>query len=655
MSQISTNSPRAIAPGVPAAKAAPGALDLSKLEGAPALTPDALSLAKVSAELPAALQGLAPGEREALTRLSPGARMVAFAELPADAEAAKLAVAKRLTDYAASRVPGKGATFEGSWQLADAAIAAETLDKMSMPDRARLEGVVFKRAAAAKVDDALQSRDSKGLASMAAAENDEFGALGKAGRSLVSLLEKLAFTSPLAALLVGWFPHAMGQVRNREITLGDAKPAVMREVLTHEIGHQVQFGPTPDLAEIKEWSKLSGWMDGPNAALGLGEDGELKNFDPTVRPTRTDNFVYPDFTDNLDPQALEEFADSLKDPALKARFKDAASVQKTLEGAIEATFGVKARGYAMTSPLEDFAESYRAFQNDPDMLIKQAPDKFLFLNANSRRFSPEQVAERFKAAGVDLKATATKLASVGLTQETLDKINRANGLTADVQVLGAQAEKVLKKDDVPAFQRVYLELQASVAAKDTAFLAGFLSDPAKALGETWGQLSEAEKAQFTSPQQRQELLGKLQRGQASYASAASEGLKRVHLKALQSLASDLVDRGDFRDALASDPERALAGNKHYAQLPPAVRRALLDPQTRQNLPEFTKALGTMLLADQTWLVGDGELRQRMKTSIAEMSEESLTVALDRLRQDPQDAAKTFLGINADLSAGAPAA
>lgn len=657
MSQISSNPARANAAAAPTpvVKAPSGALDLGKLEPSAqaSLSPDALKLAAVSTELPAVAQGFSAPEKETLAKLGEAARKVAFADLPADPDAARAAIAKRLTDYASSRVPGKGAAFEGGWKLADAAVAAETLDDMTVADRARLEGVVFKRAGKAKVDDALQGRDSDGLASISATDGKQWGLLGGVARKLVAFLQK--FAPSIAAFLVGWFPHALEQHRNREIMLGDNDPKTMREVLTHEIGHQVQFGPDPDIADIKEWGKLSGWMDGQSPALGIDHDGNLLNFDPSIRPTRSDNFVYDDFGQGIDQQALKEFADDLKDPEMKARFQDAASVAKTLEEAIEATFGVKARGYSMTSPLEDFAESYRAFQNDPDQLVAKAPDKFLFINANSRKYTPEQVAERFKAAGVDLRATATKLASVGLNQDTLDRINKANGLTADVKALGAQAAEMLKKSDVPAFQQVYLKLQTGVAQKDNGFLVKFLTEPDAAMGDTWHALSPEEQAQFASAEQRQDLVTKLQKGQASYASASSEGLKSIHVKALQSLASALIDRADFRDALAKDPEQALASNPAFAQLPPSVRKALLDPDTRKNLPAFSKELNAILKGDGTWLMGDSEVRKRMQKAIAGMNDESLTVALALLHKDPDNAARSLLGINVGLSADAPAA
>ena len=64
-----------------------------------------------------------------------------------------------------------------------------------------------------------------------------------------------------------------------EETLG----AIVTHVLVHEIGHQVQFGQTPDLGFMKEWSKLSGWQNADGSpAYGLSEQGDLSGFDPSA-------------------------------------------------------------------------------------------------------------------------------------------------------------------------------------------------------------------------------------------------------------------------------------------------------------------------------------------------------------------------------------
>ncbi|MFP5501979.1 MAG: hypothetical protein ACLGIN_05780, partial [Candidatus Sericytochromatia bacterium] len=420
----------------------------------------------------------------------------------------------------------------------------------------------------------------------------------------------------------------------------------MKEVLTHEIGHQVQFGKEVDPAAIKEWSKLSGWKGQDGAfASGLGADGRLMGFDPSVRPARSDNFVYETFVDDLDPKAVKIAADAITDPELKAEFLHTAQIKRNMRGAIEETFGVKALGYSMTSPLEDYAESFRAFYLDTELLVRKAPDKFLFLNAQSGRYTAEQVKVFFDRAGKDPQAVATAmLKDTELTQETIDRVFKVNGLAADTQALGKAASKLLSgAEALPPFRRAFLELQKRVGERDLAFIGAFTKDPAQAFGQVWEQMSTAERGMFSSPAQRQEIVQKMRAGQMSFSSGASQALKQMEVESIRGLAASLMEPG-FLAELHQSPATAIAGLPGHADMPPALKAALGKPETQEGLKRFADALQTLVNADQMWLLGGGDLKAKMMENLGSWNEESLSGAIALLDQDPEKAAKVFAGL-----------
>lgn len=596
-------------------------------------------------EMPAIFEKLSTRDKNALGELPPAFVKELLAGVSANVDVAKLEISGRLLKQAKALVPGEGVAFEPAeaFRVSDAAIAYQVLNDLSRADRARLEGVTFNRVPSAILSQAHRGREADGAAIMDVEQGR--GLMGKLGFRLAALFEAWALTAPLGLMLKAWFPHALAEYRNRSITIGDAQATRMKETLTHEIGHQVQFGKEMDLEAINEWAKLSGWKSASGAgSVIVDENGQLRGFDRDVRPTRTNNFVYENFTEDLTPAAAREVLKDIKDPELRREFEQTLKVKNNLRGAIKEIFGVEALGYSMTDPLEDFAESYRAFYMDPELLVKKAPDKFLYINAASRRFAPDQVQAFFERSNKDAKQVATGLAGTGVAQETVDRVFKANGIAADVKALAAGAAAELKRGtgNIPAFRQAYMMVQQKAAEKDLAFVNAFTQDPAKALGDLWGKLSPAEQGQFADQGKRVEMMTKMQRGQMSYVSATAQGYKEIEVAAIQRFGQKLLDDPEFRVALQRNPRQALSSVAKGA--PPTLLRALTDPKMQASFKQFAATIDSLMKYDSIPLLGGGDLRDAFEANLKNVNEEALAASLGVLKEDPEKMAKIFVGL-----------
>lgn len=596
---------------------------------------------------PAIFEKLSSRDKQTLMELPAAVRNKVLAEgTSSDLDAAKLQISQALLGMTKKLVSGEGIAFEpeGAFRVSDAAIAYDVISNMSVADRKRLEGVNFKRVQSTFIEHEHLNREVDGAAHVGVSEGKGF--FGQFGFKLANLFEMWALTAPLGLMLRSWFPHALAEYRNREVHIGDAQASRMKEVLVHEIGHQVQFGQDLEMNQFAEWAKLSGWQNADGSpAVGLTGAGQLTGFNPDVRPTRTNNFVYEDFTKDLTPEAVKTAADAIKDPELKAEFLQTAKIKKNLMGAIKETFGVEAKGYSMTNPLEDFAESYRAFQMDPELLVRKAPDKFLYLNANSAKYTPEQIQVFFERAGKDPKATATSLlTNSGLNQTTIEKVFKANGLAGNTEALAHSAEKALAKGaELPAFRQAFMEIQKRVSDRDLTFVNAFTKDPSKALGAVWSGLSEAERFQFADEAGRVEIVQKMQKGLMSYATGATQGLAAMESAAVQELGNKLMSES-FLNQVQDDPAKALATLEHQAHLPPAVQALLETEKGRESFKRFASKLGTMVNADNMWIVGGGDLKKKVSEGLKSWDGQTLTLATRLLEENPEDAAKYFGGV-----------
>ena len=601
--------------------------------------------AAATVELPAIFAKLSARDQNALNQLQPAFVKELLTGVSANVDAAKLEVSGRLLAKAKALVPGEGVTFEPAeaFRVSDAAIAFQVINDLSRADRARIEGVTFNRVPSAILSQAHKGREADGAAIMDIEGGK--GVLGKLGYRLAALFEAWALTAPLGLMLKAWFPHALAEYRNRSITIGDAQATRMRETLAHEIGHQVQFGKEMDLEGINEWAKLSGWKSASGAgSVVVDENGVLRGFDKDVRPTRTNNFVYENFTEDLTPAKAREVLAGINDPELKREFEQTLKVKQNLRGAIKEIFGVEALGYSMTDPLEDFAESFRAFYQDPELLVKKAPDKFLFINAQSRAFAPDQVQAFFTRSNKDARQIATGLAGTGIAQETVERVFKANGISADAKALAAAAGKELSKGaaGIPAFRQAYMTVQQKATEQDLGFISAFTQDPAKALGPLWNQLSAAERGQFADQGKRVELVQKMQRGQMSYVSAATQGYKEIEVAAIQQFGRKLMDDGDFRKALQSNPRQALASVAK--NMPPALLRSLTDPKMQSSFKQFAATIDRLIAYDNIPLLGGGDMRAAFEKNLEGVNEEALTASLGVLKDDPEKMAKIFVGL-----------
>ncbi|MBM3275254.1 MAG: hypothetical protein FJZ00_08875 [Candidatus Sericytochromatia bacterium] len=229
------------------------------------------------------------------------------------------------------------------------------------------------------------------------------------------------------------------------VRLGDiaSKDGVIADVAAHELGHAMMGGGRWDGSELREFSKLSHW-ERPDGTLFNGYDSAYTpiNVEPGLTPKQASNMV-------------------------------------------PCHHGDHQTCYAATSPAEDYAESYRAYVQDPNLLMKTAPEKFLYLNANSKAYTPAQVAQFATANGKDLAFEMAELKRSNMRPETSAKIEQANGV-AGLGNPGSGAGDLIAL------------VQGKAA--DPAFAAKLKSNPAEAVGAAlWGKLTPAEQAILKNP------------------------------------------------------------------------------------------------------------------------------------------------------------
>lgn len=126
-------------------------------------------------------------------------------------------------------------------------------------------------------------------------------------------------------------------------------------------------------------------------------------------------------------------------------------------------------------PREDFAEAFQSFMTSPAALLKSAPEKFLFLNAESRQYSPADVQRMAKEAGVDLTQVVTSLVVSGRASQTMiDRMCEFHGISADKVALLAKDQELLGKGaNLDALtERLALDIGANGAATTKLLKAG---------------------------------------------------------------------------------------------------------------------------------------------------------------------------------------
>ncbi|HEY9898550.1 MAG TPA: hypothetical protein V6D00_05155 [Pantanalinema sp.] len=466
---------------------------------------------------------------------------------------------QQVSDFQArinSMVPG-GVRFEtkdgASWTSGEMRNLLEVVEGMSPGDRQALSGLNFVRTGqldtAAGGDAAVSKHfgkelgDVAGQSAMASAQTGTSESTGFMAQVRNFALHSAEVLEGIPVLrFIGKSLKAMfGQeAPERAIVLGNSGSLVSKNVWAHEIGHQVQMvnrGWNPE--KIAEFGKLSGWTENyadgkAYAADGVdNRTGEKLLFDEQVlKAARSDNFVSK---------------------------------------------------YAMTSPTEDFAESYQAFLSDPKKLMQVAPEKFLYINAQSQRYGASEVKGFAQQAGQDLEAVATELMlNSGLKQQTLDAILGVNGLSADKGALVSEAASQLASGD--ALSQAWAKI--AVEAKDPASASRLLSNPEAALGDIWGKLDADEQALFKDGAFMQARVAELQGGTASFRSSADATQTEAHRRAIGDLVGGLLKDPAFGQALGANPAQALQASGLGARLAPEVAEAFAtNPEAARKLTE----------------------------------------------------------------------
>ncbi|MBM3266206.1 MAG: hypothetical protein FJZ01_01040 [Candidatus Sericytochromatia bacterium] len=209
--------------------------------------------------------------------------------------------------------------------------------------------------------------------------------------------------------------------------------------------------------------------------------------------------------------------------------------------------------YARSSAAEDFAESYRAYLKRPAELMNASPEKFLFINAKSRKYPPDEIRSIAVEAGVDLPLAMASLRGAGLRDHTLDLIEKRNGLEK-AGAAGTAAGDVL--ESLPAH------------AGDPGFAARLMADPEDALGaETWDRLTARERQLLQDP----EYTGKLLAAAAANKAAPADKVTAGDVKGWRAYLKDLLREGPEGDHSAGDLLRKLHKPEYWDQLSPRMR------------------------------------------------------------------------------------
>ncbi|MNR81324.1 hypothetical protein D3C72_120650 [compost metagenome] len=523
-----------------------------------------------------------------LSGLSSGVRQMVLSEGITDVmptEAKQDQIRTNLKREISSLVPG-GVTVADAgakWSASDLAALHDVIKAMPAADRQALSGMVFERegALAMKGGDYHSNVKSlfKGedLTSGSIGGGAYFGAQSTDGgeekpgglRGMFSKIRDFFRNLGIKIFKPLMNEEQIAQFKSQapegKIVLTHSGSMVAKDLLAHEVGHMVQMnGGRWDPAKIKEFSQLSGWteqyQDGTREiADGIdNRTGEMLKYESgIVKPTRDDNFVSQ---------------------------------------------------YAKADPIDDFAESYRAYLNDPSSLMAAAPEKLLFVNAQSGKYTRDEVAQLAQKAGVDLQDVFTNLVLDGnLKQETLNAISEMNGVQADKRRISSGAEA----SNGDALAEATSKITAKAIVGDTGFVNQLLSNPQAALGaELWESLSADEQDMLKDREFVRGIVSDLGAGRASAASAGLSikiEIAREGVRDTFSLLGGTDGKAQqFRTALAADPELALKKAGLWDKLPEELRKPFVDPANRQAVQQLAQAVSASQPSGKMgWLIKVG--------------------------------------------------
>ncbi|HBN09208.1 MAG TPA: hypothetical protein DD435_11370 [Cyanobacteria bacterium UBA8530] len=593
---------------------------------APEKATDSLGLQKANTPSPAD-SALTDRSLNAMGSLSSGVQKFVSANKIAEGMpdvAKEKQVIENLKGEITKLVPG-GVKFEevgGEWKVSDLTNLYNSINAVPLGDRSALAGTSFQRAGTVTKSDTGYSdalKNAMGEDIAGGAVGGMAGATSTAGTTKKSLWERISasfkkYEEKFFSFFTGktLTPEATGgsavPTANRAITLTDSGSFVSGDIYAHEIGHLVQQSNGRwDPEKIKEFGKLSKWTesygDGKEyAADGVdNRTGGQMSFDNSVTKAKnTGNFV---------------------------------------------------SNYAKTDPAEDFAESYRAYATDPDSLMKSAPDKFLFINSTSRKYSAEEVGEMAKKAGVDLNKVATDLVvNSGLKQESLSNILKVHGLTADKTAVLNDSQT---KKPLDALGIATARITSETLKGNQDFIDGLGRDPQAAIGPvTWSKLSKEERALLSDKTFVQKMVDDVKAGTASQNSLGNEVQIELARQGVKDLMTNMVTDANFRQALQVDPQKALQDAGIWDKLPAEMRDPIVDPKNKQAVNAMLDKISTSGLT--------ASMQQNLTSYVSKLTPESFQVFAQQLgdKNFPDKAAQNLdsilkTGVDLDEKAGGP--
>ncbi|HEY9766342.1 MAG TPA: hypothetical protein V6C82_08245 [Chroococcales cyanobacterium] len=538
-------------------------------------------------------------------------------------------VIENLEGEIAKMVPG-GVKFEevgGAWKVSDLTNLYNSINAVPLGDRSSLAGTTFRRAGTVEKSDAGYSAAVKKSMGQDVSGGAVGGAADNAGiKRQTGLWGKICNTFQvykqiLSNLFTGKTlkPEAKGgsavPTADRAITLTNSGSLVSGDVFAHEIGHQIQMSKGRwDPEKIKEFGKLSQWTE----SYGDGKEYQA---------------------DGIDNRTGSQMA-----------FDNSITQAKKTSNFVS--------NYAKTDPAEDFAESYRAYANDPDSLMKAAPDKFLFINSTSRKYSAEEVGEMAKKAGVDLKKVATELVvNSGLKQENLNNILKVQGLTADKNAVLNDSQT---KKPLDALGIATARITAETLKGNQDFIDGLKRDPQAAIGPvTWSKLSKEERALLSDKQFVGKMVEDVKAGAASQTSLDNQIHIELARQGVKDLMSNMVNDSKFRSALQQDPEKALRDSGIWAKLPAEMREPLIDPKNKTAFNAMLDRVGSVQTMGQ-FTLQKGNIEKNITAYVAKLTPESFQTFAQQLgdKDFPEKGAQNMTsimttGMDLDEKTGAP--
>lgn len=545
---------------------------------APRIGTDTLKTQGSTANPPGGLQNQ---DLEGLESLSSGVRQIVLTYGIQDGQvdaAKEKQIKQNLIDEIHKLVPGGvylTAGKDASWSIRDLTNLYNILHAMPPGDRQALGGVTFIRAHHAQAADGASEAVRKQYGKDAAGLLEELGAGGES-HAVEQEDGRPGFFGRLASGIKSGFVHAVEALEGflhirilsdktreaydgrpqRSIILTDtgSNLLVSGRIWAHEIGHQLQLSDgrwNPE--RIREFSKLSGWTE--TYPVGRSEiydgiddrTGRRMIFnDKIVKATRTDNFVSK---------------------------------------------------YAATDPVEDFAESYSSYLLNPGLLLQRAPEKFLFINAESKKYSTEQVLDLARKANVDLGRVATALVKEGaLKQETLNKILATHDLQPNRKEVLADLPAGEKSGLMLAWGRIVEHLRANPDAG-----AAIVDDPASVIGkETWEKLIDQDRWVLANKAFMHKMVGALGKGWAGVKSATEAAQLEEYRGGTDKVLHLLLEDAVFRNELVAHPQKTLLNAGLAGALPVDVTEALCKEENREALKNLVRMLNNMASNAQDW-------------------------------------------------------